>query len=74
MDISRITVATDDDDGEQAIYKDGKLVECDDTIYACDIAEHARHDEPIYFSHVIVEHATRWPDTLDELKVLKRTS
>jgi hypothetical protein len=70
MDYKHIIVVTDQD-GNQALYLNGDLQVSDNTIYACDIAEHAGR-EPINFSHVNVELpeaqlCNDWPDKFEEL-------
>lgn len=52
--VKHVIVVTDDTHGNQALYVDGTLAMQDDTIYSCDIAEHAGNGL-VDFSHVICE-------------------
>lgn len=54
--MKKITVATEQD-GNEALYVDGKLDTSDSTIYACDIAE-AAAGEPCIISHRTVDLAS----------------
>ena len=63
-----VIVVTCEDSGFQGLYVDGVLECQDDTIYACDIAEHAT-DGPIDFSHVLVvmpEDAKSYPERFEQ--------
>lgn len=64
----KLTVVTCFDSGYEALYVDGVLVNQDESIYACDIVEHAA-DGPVEFVHVIAVmpvSATRYPKTLEQ--------
>jgi hypothetical protein len=63
-----LIVVTCEESGFQGLYSDGVLVDQDDIIYACDIAEHSK-DGPVDFSHVLVvmpEGETRYPEQFEQ--------
>ena len=64
----QLIVVTDEDSGFEALYVDGALADQNDTIYATDIAEHAKGG-PVDFSHVTVvmpDGVDRYPDQFAE--------
>lgn len=69
MEPNKIIVATDDD-GNEAIYKNGKLHFTEGgTVYACDIAE-ATEDKPTLFTHVSLGFTVGdWPQKYADLHV-----
>ena len=70
--MSALCVITDEEDGRQALYVDGKLAMHDETIYACDIAHYAANKQ-IEFSHEVVTlpDGQSWPESFDEAIVFK---
>lgn len=63
-----LVVVTCEDSGSQALYVNGSCVFQDDTVYACDIAEHSG-DCLVLFSHetvVMPGDADKFPERLDQ--------
>lgn len=72
----KITIATDDKTGHQAMYVDGELKESDTSLYASQVADYT-DGEPVLIENVdayLPDHETFFPDTLQELEEINAMS
>lgn len=56
------------DDGNEALYRDGELVEQEETIFACEIANHC-DGVLVDFKFYSLEDFDEWPELLTDLPI-----